>query len=511
MGEPTALPYSYHTFMLAFRFDGQFPSGSEHGNWKEDSLRSPSDESELPLNFQTYQYFTPEARQLMFNKDTIKRFKYSFPDDANREYIIRKTFAGKPRRMEEYRLWIDNIRVTKFQNNIAIIQFELENFDAEHQNLESVKRINEYGRRINMPFLVDSKVIHPLTADSIAIMGSEVTFQKFGEESLKQFRESADKQTIIPPIMRLIRELLCLQPNETANIKPVINDRMFVCCLVRDEAFSQEIKSVRYEENAAIPVCGKDIYTDRELANKIYAFAYIDAEDSSCQSPEMREALLRRCVYSRWRDWGTFDVITHHSLVRLTGAWDGLRDSVINPFLTQYTVMAAGALLQRATAMKLSEDCADISSAYFNGNETEALNDSILRLKRDYVYAQNNIFLNHFTAQEQGIDEFDMMRSEMYIKDSLKNLSYKVNGIYDFTTASAEEEETHLLNMLTYFGLPLSVMHVLLVILSFVWFQHNEVLQWIIFGIILIISSVFSYIILKCYREQIRRKKAKNE
>ena len=166
----------------------------------------------------------------------------------------------------------------------------------------------------------------------------------------------------------------------------------------------------------------------------------------------MREALLRRCVYSRWRDWGTFDVITHHSLVRLTGAWDGLRDSVINPFLTQYTVMAAGALLQRATAMKLSEECADISSAYFNGNETEALNDRILRLKRAYVYAQNNIFLNHFTAQEQGIDEFDMMRSEMYIKDSLKNLSYKVNGIYDFATASAEEEENHLLNMLTYFG-----------------------------------------------------------
>lgn len=115
---------------------------------------------------------------------------------------------------------------------------------------------------------------------------------------------------------------------------------------------------IQKKEGEPISIVGEDIYSDRELANKIYSFAYIDADDSSCQSPEMRQELLKRCVYSRWRDWGTIDVITHHSLVRVTGEWEGLTASVITPFLTQYVTMAAGALLQRATLMTLSKECA---------------------------------------------------------------------------------------------------------------------------------------------------------
>ena len=523
----TTLPYSYHTFLLAFRFDCEFNEFADLGNWQTDSLRQPGDTAELLMNYQTYQYFTPEARRLMFNEGRIKRYKYHIPDSAERLFAIRKALAteetdeatGKQlRKTEEYRLTIDNIRITVFHNHIAIMQFELENHDPNHQTLDSVKRINEYGRRINLPYIVRGDAIHTLVADSVSILGNEVSFSCFGEKALKEFGGSTDNQNIIPPIMNLIRELLP-ESDEKTEIAPVIDDRMFVCCLVRDQAFSEKVMSLQKDDTDPIPVIGKDIYADRELSNEIYSFAYIDADDSSCQSPEMREALLKRCIYSRWRDLGTIDVITHHSFVRITGSSKGIIASVINPFLTEYVIMAAGVLLQRATLMKLSKECADISADYFAKDNPkindEALNDRIRKLKRDYVYAQNNIFLNQFTAQEQGIDEFDMLRNELYIKDSLKSLSYKVNGIYDFITENAEDEENSLLNALTVFGLPLSLIQTLAVIISFTYIGEDSAqklpLEWLLFGIVLACSIIISVIGIKQYKRRNTRKGKRNK
>ena len=531
---PSALPYSYHTFMLAFSFDYDISDTEENrGNWVDDSLRNGSDETESRLNYQMYQYFTPEARNLMFNKDTIKcdedpaernknrikRWRYNIPENSDREYIIKKAQKddnkNKTEIIDVYRLTIDSIRATVFSNNIAILQFELENHDENHRDLDSVKQINEYGRRINMPFLVDDEKSHPLVADSISIMGNEVEMSSFGKRSLENFKKndsSSLNTDIIPPIMDLIRELLPGK-KEKPEISPVIDDRMFVCCLVRDEKFSNEVKSLQLVGDDPIPTVGKDIYSDTELANKIYSFAYIDADDSSCQSPEMREALLKRCVYSRWRDWGTIDVITHHSLVRVTGEYEGLTVGVINPFLTQYVTMAAGVLLQRATLMKLSKECAYISSDYFDGEKTKGenkeLNERIKKLKRDYVYAQNNIFLTQFTVQEQGIDEFDMMRNETYITDLLKNLSHKVNGIYDYTTEYAEEKENEILNWITRIGLPLAAINLVVDIVGLVLTDSLDLKPFhLLISICLVgVCAVFAVIFPKSKNKKNKRKK----
>lgn len=520
------LPYSYHTFMLAFRFNCEFHESDKLGNWEKDSLREPGESKEAMLNYQTYQYFTPEARRLMFNEGGINRYKYHIPENADRSFVIRKTTESdekdqktgkKLRKLDEYRLSVDNIRVTVFHNDIAIIQFELENH--AHRDLDSVKCINEYGRRINLPYLVTDGALHSLVADSVSILGNEVNFSCFGEKALKDFRGNDDRQNIIPPIMSLIYELLPGR-DEKMEITPVIDDRMFVCCLVRDNSLGDEVKSVSKKEGEPIPIVGKDIYRDSKLSNKIYSFAFIDAGDSSCQSPEMRETLLKRCIYSRWRDYGTIDVITHHSFVRVTGEDNDLTAITINPFLTQYITMAAGVLLQRATLMKLSKECADISSDYFGKNQSKKsdseLDDRIRKLKRDYVYAQNNIFLNQFTVQEQGIDEFDMLRKEMYITDSLKALNHKVNGIYDFITENAEDKENSLLNILTLFGLPLSLMQVFLVIVSFSFFDAEnpmklplEIVLFIAISVVCVCISVIFFIIYKSRysRKQNRKKK----
>ena len=496
------LPYSYHTFLLAFHFDGELKdSYVPEGRWRADSIRQGENE-DLMLNYRNFQYFTPEARKLMFDEEKNKRFIFDIPQDVSREYIINKAIEKENK---EYRLVVDNIRATVFSNiNIAIFQLEVENHN--YCSLSDVKRINEYGRRINLPFVAKKDEIHPLVADSITLLGDTVDFHDFGVQSLKKYKAKDDENDIIPPILKLIRELL---PDST-EFHPVIDDRMFVCCLVRDEKFSTEMKSVIVNDYDIVTSVGKDIYTDRNLSNRLYALAFIDAASSSCQSPEMREALLKRCVYSRWRDWGTIDVVTHHSLIRITGEYEGIRASVINPFLTQYITMAAGVLLQRATILQLSNECSDIAKKYFEDKSDgdkcdEELDVRIKKLKRDYVYAQNNIFLNQFTVQEQGIDEFDMLKNELYIGDSLKNLDDKINSIYDFTTEYSESEENSLLNILTKIGLPLSLIQALTVIVSFACFSEAWH-QFTCFGILLIISIILSVICYFCLKKHLLAK-----
>ena len=271
---------------------------------------------------------------------------------------------------------------------------------------------------------------------------------------------------IIYPVLRLIRELL----PDCRNISPIIDDRMFVCCMVRDEALSKKIetkKTVETGDGKEITVDVRDdIFCDETLSNELYAFAFIDAGDSTCQDPVMRESILRRCVYGRWRDWGTIDIITHHSFIRLTGESKGIVDSVINPFLLQYITMAAGVLLQRATILQLSGECTEISEKYFdNKNPTrrslKQVNEEIKTLKREYVYAQNTVFLEQFTVQEQGVDEFSMMKRELNIDDSLERLEQKINSLYEYTEEYSEEQENKLLNLIAYIGLPLALINLI--------------------------------------------------
>lgn len=486
------LPYSYHTFLFAFYIEGDIDfRKTVDEKWKKDSIRKGKDVYEDRLNYQAFQYFTPEARRLMFGSTeendnyTIHRFIYDIEKIPDPSYTISKTLEeykdNKPIRwFEEYRLSIDNIKATVFQNQIVILQFDLENHDPKHQDLDSVKRINEYGRRINLPYICEEGSVHSLVADSISILGKTVEYSSFGAKALGKFLSSDDNINIVPPVLELIYELLPKEQREKVKINPVIDDRMFVCCLVRDDKLTKKYKSIIKEDEDSIPIVGKDIYTDRVISNELYSFAFIDAKDSTCQSPEMREEILKRCIYSRWRDEGTIYAVTHHSLVCLTGEADFLKFSVINPFLTEYVIMASGVLLQRATLMRLSDKCSEISfRTDMNKKEQKELIDDIKCLKRDYVYAQNNIFLSQFTAQEQGIEIYDMMRNEMYINDSLKDLNNKVNGIYDYTTESAESEENELLNMLTRIGLPLAFMQVFSVILSFNFFSEKSSWQQI--------------------------------
>ena len=418
--------YSYHTFLLAFHYDGD-NKPSENGSWTKYDLLDFSkmnDDTEKKLNYQRIQYFTPEARELLFAKDS--HFIYDLSGKDCTYKIVKEN--------TEYVLDVNAVRAILFEGNIGVLMIELEN--TKYQSIEAVNKINEYGRRINLPY-IGNGTSHALVANKITFLGETEDFVAKGNDIIS--RDNIDDLKdgyIMKPVEKLLDELL----PQHGKIIPVLDDRMFVCCMVRDSKLSNELSS------------GKDIYLDRELSQKIYALSFIDADGASCQSVEMREEILKRCIDSRWRDWGTIDVITHHSLIRITGGVEvDIVDSVVNPFLIQYVYLAIGALVQRATILSLSAESAAISNKYLSKDFSEELNNELKNLKKKYVYAQNNIFLHELTVQEQGVEEFDMLKNELYIKDSLENLNNKIDGLYGFVKEYSDDKEDRKFNVMGVF------------------------------------------------------------
>jgi len=72
------------------------------------------------------------------------------------------------------------------------------------------------------------------------------------------------------------------------------------------------------------------------------------------------------------------------------------------------------------------------------------------------VDARSCIFLDQLSPQEQAIEEFDMLRHELYIDTSLKTLGEKVKVLYELTHIYTEQEENNMLNFIAYLGIPLT-------------------------------------------------------
>lgn len=461
----SALPYSYHTFLFPFIWKTSEDKTREDfekilsvgrrwldKSWKEEKVRE--DVKECSAWFQDYaafQYFTKSANNVIFNTrgdNLVRCFEYY---QHKGSYTISKGYS-------EYRLIINNVRLNVYDIGIAVLIFELENH--EHESLDDVNAINEYGRRINLPILIAAKgkknVSHPMCADKISVSFGNVSFTENYLETMRFIGEDTtylEKHIAMNYIMRPIQELLDGRGEDnggyevTANeehqnnsmfyIKPCIDDRMFVCCLVRDDDYSNKIKDFDIARGEYHYLSDCFTFNEKGRAEEygldldIYKLMFIETSATS-QSATMRHDLLKRCVYDRWIDYGTIHGVTHHSMVCLTSAYEGIIDSVINPFLTEYVQLAVLTVVQRAVILLLSDEASEVANG-FAGDEAITKNEiaSIEKLQARYVTAQNQLLLSEVTVQEQGVEIYEMLKNELYIKENMADLDSEISNLRD--------------------------------------------------------------------------------
>ncbi|MDL2324176.1 hypothetical protein LJC61_03365 [Ruminococcaceae bacterium OttesenSCG-928-A16] len=483
-------PFSYHTFLFPFvwKTSGnttiyQLIDRLPKEHWQEEvydvqdgALQKNAEE--YTLNYAMFQYFTQPARKLVFGQGEdgyMRLFSYcrggkpwgSRADETQiGSYEITKG-------ADVFKLVIHGIKLNIYDTGTAILSFELENWD--HRDRDSVNAINEYGRRVWFPFLTPGRT--GLTADKIEIKAEDavIASEDFLQESIGlQNNTHGEEHSPISPthIMAPIQNLLNCAVAENAPpdalrgnqdrfvIKPLVDDRMFVCCLVCDDKALEGL--AQWDADAAEYVylsnCEKD---DHTLSDNLYKLVYIE-NSVSCASRRMKKELLRKSVYDRWIDYGTLYGITHHSFVCVTGAdaagESGLGDAVYNPFLTQYVEMAKIALNSRGMVLALSAEAANVAREVASNNSKGP--QKIQELQERYVQAQSKMMLFEVTVQEQGVELFNMLSEQLYLPenkaaldDMIDDLRDVANTIYDRIEQQNDSALNTAMGLLTVFGL----------------------------------------------------------
>ncbi|MCL5027634.1 MAG: hypothetical protein M1480_01305, partial [Bacteroidetes bacterium] len=498
--------YSHHIFIFPFKwekwntgsettlkdnFDIKFFSDElKNNNW----INKPF-EINSPDQYNEYNYFYDYVREILYdvggalvktdNKDKlITHFEYKIKEGTY--YNIRLYTEGIT-----YNLVIDSILLNVYSTGTAVLSFHLRNH--KYSDKRDILKINKFGRRLYVPFFdldpdsiftghEDKTNVDQLLRatkkyeipDSIWIGKPELDekdknlfedFEKYKDKSnyvhgpflLPKFIEGLFPQNFI-----LINEQKGYSDKESKikdekykiHISPVLDDRMHVVCWYGNTELVNELNQIKKCNDFDL---GADYLNDNRESKKYYSFEKSDCSDwwycyifNDSGKPMhtdrfVKQKLLKEQTYSRWVECGTLFGISRFSFVMLTKSFSDLEkyDStfLVRHLQSMYYKMAELCLMQRATVLSFSDEVTHVSNLLSNDKE-EKITNRINELYKHYILFVNKIYFREVTAQEQGIEIYDMMQKIMRIPSDVKDLDTEIGELNQFASMQEEKNET---------------------------------------------------------------------
>jgi len=412
--------YSYHTFMFPFVF--------KTGSFKSQIWEYSPFNINYARDYNEFTYFYKHVQDAIFNdmeeNDSFISKYYQHPIQ-NGIFTI-STRNGK------YDLELDGLSLRLFNTDVAILSINLIN--RKYPDADDVLRINDYGRRIYPQFL---GVKNFTQATKNAFLPCSVTLHLEGYDS---WEERFDRYDAIEQIQkrermhwialpRYIQELI---GNSFEDIRPIIDDRMFVLCQYHDSL------------NAKLKAFNGEMY-QYEIDSFWYRYLFVDGEYKTCQSNHMSRKLLAESTYDRWVEYGTLFGITRYSFMALTGSEYG-KNILLPHIQTIYFQMFTLLLAYRASIIKFADD---IQNGTKNDKEirTEAKN-----VYHRYLKFLNKLYFREVTAQEQGIELYAQAIKIMGIDKAIDDLDREINELYSYAKLLQEQERTESMDNISMLG-----------------------------------------------------------
>jgi len=455
MGEQK--PYSYHIFSFPFRWDYKADSKPlenidyEHRTDLEkftDALTNHKDalknslwkrkqfKPDIAENYNQSSYFYGFAADAMFDEADGKPIKdkilvsFQYEIKENTKYkisIYSKNFYGT------YDLDIKKITLNSYNTGVAVLSFHLEN--KKYLEYNQILRINEFGRRIFPAFLGENfdkdDVRKCLDAPRKKILAEKIELQ-IGDKTIGgeitydekvHFQLPIFIQDLLPPNFKTKIE------NNNENvfyIRWLLDDRMFVTCWYGNDEFSNLLKE-NYEY---------------KKSEEWYKYVFIDTNSVMCQHDQMMMELIELHTYRRFINWRTFYGVSRYSFVCLTSSLDTLKqndaDFIPIHLRNLYFQMVQLSLVQRASLLRFAEEVSFISTLKNNDKNTP---QKIKDLNREYLQFVNKMYFREVTAQEQGIELYDMIQDKMRIDRDIKDLNHEIDELYQYANLLEEAKE----------------------------------------------------------------------
>lgn len=496
--------YSYHIFYFPFKWelpedDNKLFSDQidlEHIPFNENSLWERIQYESNEINsfddnvdihekeelFSELQYYFDFVHPVLYDikdKDNpiIFHFERIEPRNGNVKYHI--NVKGK-----EYILSVEAINLNLYSTGVGILSFYLANNLDSQKDENAVRDINQFGRRIMPPHSgeFDSEN-RTMLAKSIVIkgmVGDQNRYQDFFDYKKYSTNESNHRglSHIWKPAIFI--ESLIEDLSSKMKVTPVIDDRMLVNCWYGNDELATKIKN------------DKDFMYDDNLW---YKYIFIDdGKDLSCNNQRMKADLIDKSTYARWQEYGTLYGITRYSLVAITElkafTFIGMHMRTI------YSRMFELIIIQRASILRFSGEVTKVGCLSINSRDILA--ERISSLYREYIRFINQIYFRSITAQEQGIEFYEMMMEQFSSSDKINELDDEIGELNQYITLLIDKkrnENSEWLNKLAASVLPATVTTGILGmnIYECIGFWPGLLIQ---LGIISILSIIVYYILI---------------
>lgn len=427
--------YSYHAFMFPFRWEKK---GTDKNTLTEQiALESITLDSDAQWERGTLDGITYDERNYFY--DFVHKAIYDKEGDAShvRHYERKEPKTSSvtfeiATKEKVYKLQVKGIHLNMYSTGVGILSFHL--YNHEYPSPDDVLRINQMGRRIFPPFIASKDGDRGMIADSLEIKG--LKGQSEYKEDFNSYNEETEHNTPASFIVGLIDDAF-----KDILRKPVVDDRMFVLCWYKNDEWANELS-------------GKDY--DRFLhSSKWYEFVYVDdLGRMSCQNDAMQHDLITKATYNRWQKYKSLYGITRYSMVYLTNT--NCFTPTLNTFETMYAKMAEHILVQKSTVLRFSSEVTNIIS----NSGGKIVGRKVDSLYREYISFINHIHFREVTAQDQGIELYQMLYQALDIESQVKGLDDEISELHDYISLREDRETNDTMSVLTWIatiGVPLSV------------------------------------------------------
>lgn len=461
--------YSYHVFFFPFKW--KYPRkeqalleeqtsletltallGQPSSKWSQDHSWKKYDTLSR-YNEAAYFYdFVREALYDMGKDDSILRhYRYKLPQNPGYHIDIKDK--------KSYELEIDDILLHLYTTGVGVISFHLYNREHGQSGPEDILLINQFGRRVYPPFYAtdynflgqqvffeDENWARGLQGTKAAELPDRIWLSSNGDpfviEDFHTFRPTPPNLESLP---RYITELFDPLVFKTIQIETVLDDRMFVLCWYGNQQLAEALG-----KRASKKIEAESPNYAYESHDWWYRFVFLDTGYKTCQNDVMTLELLKAHTNGRWANYGTFYGGSRYSFVCLTSHIDALNGVkyLVSHMQTMYYKMAELCLLQRACMLRFADEVTEISRL----KEDKRLTERVSSLYKQYIWFVNKIYFREVTAQEQGIELYDLLQRSMRLDGHIKDLDGEIQELHQYVLIREDERRNRSLALLTSLG-----------------------------------------------------------
>ena len=412
---------------------------------------------------------------------------------------------------KEVKLPLKNIFLHLFEVGVGILIFEIVH-DARSEKsstaytLEDYLRFLETGRRIFVPFVnggntinenstisslelkkpEDTKlnkngIVPALDAVHNGIMAQKVEIQLYNQTIPSDFFNNPffkkNEKKYKPALSNIITQLLdageFTYHNDT--YKPIIDDRMFVHAYFSVDKYYHSEKEAANGRKTALPTAnyyfiktlkkafanGLENQEINEALKLWYQMIFLDWQGPSCHNPRLMKKLLEESTYVRWSDYGGFTGFSRFSSVMISDI--NQAGYIYNHFQSMYYQIAILLLFYRGAILNFSDRSEKLSNCIHelhhggahNCKEQKALKKILQeadRLNKEFLLFRNKFWFREVTAQDQGIEIFDLWSKRMRNPELMRDVESEINTLFEFIDSLNEKNISKKINILTIIG-----------------------------------------------------------